>query len=47
MKIILTKDVDSLGLAGQVVNVANGYARNMLIPGQNGRSGHAAESQIA
>ena len=32
MKVILTQDVDTLGLAGQVVNVAAGYARNMLIP---------------
>ncbi len=32
MKIILTKDIRKLGLAGEVVNVANGYARNYLIP---------------
>jgi large subunit ribosomal protein L9 len=30
--IILTKDVDSLGLAGQVLKVATGYARNYLLP---------------
>lgn len=34
MKVILTQDVESLGLAGQTVNVAKGYARNMLIPNQ-------------
>ncbi len=34
MNVILTQDVDSLGMAGQVVNVANGYARNKLIPGK-------------
>ena len=34
MDVILTQDVDSLGLAGQVVEVAKGYARNKLIPGQ-------------
>ena len=33
MEVILTQDVDALGLAGQVVNVAKGYARNKLIPG--------------
>ena len=32
MEIILTRDVDNLGLTGQVVKVANGYARNLLIP---------------
>jgi len=32
MKIILVKDVDNLGLAGQVLNVAPGYARNYLLP---------------
>ena len=32
MEIILTKDVDNLGLAGQILKVANGYARNFLLP---------------
>ena len=32
MKIILIKDYESLGLEGNVVNVASGYARNYLIP---------------
>ena len=32
MKIILRKDMDVLGLEGDIVNVANGYARNYLIP---------------
>jgi large subunit ribosomal protein L9 len=32
MKIILTQDLDDLGLEGDVVNVADGYARNYLIP---------------
>ena len=32
MKIILTKDVDALGMTGQVFDVAKGYARNYLIP---------------
>ncbi|MDR1741131.1 MAG: 50S ribosomal protein L9 [Synergistaceae bacterium] len=32
MKVILKKDVDRVGRAGQVLNVADGYARNFLLP---------------
>ncbi|MGD9075764.1 MAG: 50S ribosomal protein L9 [Desulfobacteraceae bacterium] len=32
MKIILTQEMHDLGLEGDVVEVANGYARNYLIP---------------
>jgi large subunit ribosomal protein L9 len=32
MKIILKKDVESVGKAGDLVNVSVGYARNFLIP---------------
>jgi large subunit ribosomal protein L9 len=32
MEIILLQDVEKLGLRGDVVNVADGYARNFLIP---------------
>jgi len=32
MQIILQKDVDKLGDRGQVVEVAEGYARNFLLP---------------
>lgn len=32
MKVLLTEDVPSLGLAGEVHTVAKGYARNYLIP---------------
>ncbi len=32
MQIILTKDVDALGSIGDVVDVADGYARNFLFP---------------
>ncbi|MBW2091760.1 MAG: 50S ribosomal protein L9 [Deltaproteobacteria bacterium] len=34
MKVILTQDVDNLGLTGQIVDVSRGYARNKLIPSQ-------------
>lgn len=32
MQVVLRHDVDSLGLRGEVVNVARGYARNYLLP---------------
>ena len=32
MKVLLTRDVDKLGKAGSVKAVADGYARNFLIP---------------
>jgi large subunit ribosomal protein L9 len=32
MEVVLTQDVDTLGLRGEVVNVARGYARNFLLP---------------
>src|SRR5512132_546908 len=32
MEVILLNDVDSVGLRGEVVNVARGYARNFLLP---------------
>jgi large subunit ribosomal protein L9 len=33
MKVILIKDVEGLGNIGEAKEVANGYARNFLIPG--------------
>ncbi len=32
MDVVLKQDVDKLGLRGEVVNVARGYARNFLLP---------------
>lgn len=32
MKVLLQADVESLGNAGEIVNVSDGYARNFLIP---------------
>lgn len=32
MKVILREDVSHLGEAGEIVKVANGYARNFLLP---------------
>jgi len=32
MKLILTRDVQDLGRAGEIVNVAEGYGRNFLLP---------------
>jgi large subunit ribosomal protein L9 len=32
MKVLLKKDVDNLGYAGEVLDVADGYGRNYLIP---------------
>ena len=34
MDVILLKDVEKLGLRGEVVGVARGYARNFLLPRQ-------------
>ena len=32
MKVILLEDVKSMGKKGQIVNVSDGYARNMILP---------------
>lgn len=32
MKIIMLRDVENVGQAGQIVQVADGFARNLLIP---------------
>ncbi len=33
MKVILVKDIDRVGKAGETVSVKDGYARNFLLPG--------------
>ena len=32
MKIVLRTDVEKLGRRGEIIQVANGYARNYLLP---------------
>ena len=48
MEVILLHDVEKLGLRGEVVNVARGYARNFLLPrrlAENATSSRVAELQ--
>ena len=44
MKIILNQNIDSLGSAGDILSVKNGYARNYLIP--KGWAKHATKNNI-
>ena len=32
MKVILLEDLKALGKRGEIVNVSDGYARNMIMP---------------
>ena len=32
MKVMLTKDIENVGIAGEIKDVADGYGRNFLIP---------------
>jgi len=34
MQVYMLKDVERVGLAGQILNVSEGYAKNFLIPGK-------------
>jgi large subunit ribosomal protein L9 len=48
MKLILTREVSGLGLAGDIVEVADGYGRNYLVPrGAAILWSRGAEKQIA
>ena len=48
MKLILTNEVAGLGLAGDIVEVADGYGRNYLVPRGSAISGRAgAEKQVS
>ena len=48
MKLILTREVAGLGLAGDIVEVADGYGRNFLVPrGAAILWSKGAEKQIA
>lgn len=48
MKLILTREVAGLGLAGDIVEVADGYGRNFLVPrGSAIAWSKGAEKQIA
>jgi large subunit ribosomal protein L9 len=48
MKLILTNEVPGLGLAGDVVEVADGYGRNYLVPRGNAISwSKGAEKQVS
>ena len=45
MQVILLQDVDNLGLRGDVVDVARGYARNFLLPRRLAE--HASPARVA
>src|SRR2546428_13666592 len=45
MEVILRKDVDKVGLRGEVVNGARGYARNFLFP--RGLADEATPARVA
>jgi large subunit ribosomal protein L9 len=46
MEVILREDVDKLGVRGQVLKVASGYARNFLLPRKLAVAATAANKKI-
>jgi large subunit ribosomal protein L9 len=46
MEVILREDIDKLGVRGQVVKVAGGYARNFLLPRKLAVPATAANKKI-
>ena len=47
MKVILLEDVKALGKKGQIVNVSDGYARNMILPKKLGLAKEVYEAAQA
>ena len=45
MKVILIADVKSLGKKGEIVDVSDGYARNMLLPKKLGVEANSKKHQ--
>ena len=45
MEVILLRDVEKVGLRGDVVSVARGYARNFLLP--RGLAEEATKARVA
>lgn len=46
MKIILRKDIEKLGKAGEIIETKNGYARNYLIPKGDAVAANSANMKI-
>ena len=46
MEVILREDIEKLGIRGQVVKVARGYARNFLLPKRMAVAATAANKKI-
>lgn len=46
MEVILLSDIDKLGKEGDLVNVANGYARNFLLPKKLALRNSEANKQV-
>ena len=45
MEVVLRQDIDKVGLRGEVVNVARGFARNYLFP--RGLADEATPARVA